>query len=334
MLNMKRLLGLFWRNWPKIIQSAVSISKVKSTHHQAQTPDVMIYINARQIRSRTSARIPLTKIHGTRTLFHRYVGVASQFYCKIKTNKVRSTWKFRPVPSEQLPPGIASGYQFTSVCINPPIYLSWLVGQCLKNGAVFKRGVLKDVGEAAHLHHSGRKADVVVNCTGLSSKFLGGVRDDKLRPARGQVVVVRNDPGAMVAASIPEEGMDDEKLYMMTRAAGGGTILGGCFQEDKWDPLPDPNLAVRIMKRAIQVRPQLVAEGQGIEGLDIIRHGVGLRPLRDGGPRIEREVLSDGLSVVMNYGHGGYGYQSSYGCARAAVDLVKTSLQDRARPKL
>jgi len=63
----------------------------------------------------------------------------------------------------------------------------------------------------------------------------------------------------------------------------GGTVLGGCYQKNNWDPLPDPNLANRIMKRAIELAPQLVKEGQGVEGLDIIRHGVGLRPLREGG---------------------------------------------------
>jgi D-amino-acid oxidase len=58
-----------------------------------------------------------------------------------------------------------------------------------------------------------------VNCTGLSSKFLGGVCDENLLPARGQIVVVRNDPGPMIGLSGTDDG-EDEALYMMTRAAG------------------------------------------------------------------------------------------------------------------
>lgn len=173
---------------------------------------------------------------------------------------------------------------------------------------------------------------MVVNCTGLSSKKLGGVCDEKLYPARGQIVVVRNDPGAMFSISGCDDG-EDELVYMMTRAAGGGTIIGGSYQKNQWDPLPDPNLAVRIMKRAVDLCPQLVKEGQGIEGLDIIRHGVGLRPLREGGTRIEAEKI-DGVSVVHNYGHGGFGYQASYGCATEAVRLVDDVLQRKRKAKL
>lgn len=188
-----------------------------------------------------------------------------------------------------------------------------------------------------------------MNCTGLSSKFLGGVRDEKLLPARGQIVVVRNDPGPMVSLSGTDDG-EDEALYIMTRAAGkmnpqtryrdhsshspgGGTILGGSYQKHNWDALPDMNLANRIMKRAIAIAPQLVKEGQGIEGLDIIRHGVGLRPLREGGPRVEKDEVG-GVKIVHNYGHGGFGYQASFGCAETAVSLVKEVLRNKARAKL
>ncbi|KAH8425439.1 FAD-dependent oxidoreductase [Aspergillus melleus] len=240
---------------------------------------------------------------------------------------------FRSIPSDQLAPGVDNASTFTSVCINTAVYLPWLVGQCRKNGTVFKRGVLKHITEAADAHHSGQKADLVINCTGLSSKKLGGVNDDTLHPGRGQIVVVRNDPGAMVSISGCDDA-HDELVYMMTRAAGGGTVIGGSYQKDQWDPLPDPNLAVRIMKRAIALRPELVREGQGIEGLDIIRHGVGLRPLRDGGPRIEADKI-DGVAVVHNYGHGGFGYQASYGCAAEAVKLAGEVLrQRRGRAKL
>lgn len=168
----------------------------------------------------------------------------------------------------------------------------------------------------------------MVNCTGLLASKLGGVEDKTVVPARGQVVVVRNDAGKMADVSGTDDG-PDEACYVMTRAAGGGTILGGSYQKGSWESQPDPNLAVRIMKRAVKLCPELT-DGKGIEHLDIIRHGVGLRPVREGGARIESENIQ-GTWVVHNYGAGGAGYQSSYGCAQAAVDLVEEALGQLAK---
>ncbi len=83
------------------------------------------------------------------------------------------------------------------------------------------------------------------------------------------------------------------------------------------------------MKRCVELCPALT-DGKGPEALSVIRHGVGLRPMREGGPRVEKEKI-DGLWVVHEYGHGGYGYQSSYGSAMAAEKLVEDVLRQKAR---
>lgn len=218
---------------------------------------------------------------------------------------------------------------FTSVCINTAIYLPWLVSQCLANGVIFKRGVCNHVLDAANFNiHPVGKTDLIVNCTGLMASKLGGVEDSSLYPARGQIVLVRNEAGKMFDVSGTDDG-DGEACYVMTRAAGGGTILGGSYQVDNWESQPDPNLAIRIMKRAVKMCPELT-NGKGIEHLDIIRHGVGLRPVRRGGTRVEKERIGN-VWVVHNYGAGGAGYQSSYGCAQKAVDLIEGACSNRAR---
>lgn len=106
--------------------------------------------------------------------------------------------------------------------------------------------------------------------------------------------------------------------------SGGGTLIGGSYQKGNWESQFDPNLANRIMKRAVELCPGLTG-GKGIEHLSIIRHGVGLRPLREGGVRLEKEKIDD-VWTVHNYGHGGYGYQSSYGCSQVAAKLVEEAL--------
>lgn len=235
---------------------------------------------------------------------------------------------FRELRSDELPKDHHSGCEFTSVCINTMIYVPWLVGQCAKLGVVFKRATLNDISEAKNLSHTGRQADIVVNATGLLASKLGGVMDSKVHPVRGQIVVVRNESGEpasqgtgtmMVTTSGSDDG-PEQLTYVMQRAVGGGTILGGTYQKDNWEANPDPNIAVGIMKRAVDIMPELTG-GKGVEGLDIIRHGVGLRPYREGGVRIDKEAV-DGAWVVHNYGHAGWGYQGSYGCAERVVELV------------
>lgn len=152
------------------------------------------------------------------------------------------------LPKSDLPAGIDGATAFTSVCINTALYLPWLASQCLKHGVILKRGIASHIVDAAGMHHSGQRAALVVNCTGLSSRTLGGVEDGNLYPARGQIVLVRNHPHVMATISGTDDG-SDEATYVMHRAAGGGCILGGCLQKDNWESQPDPNLAVRIMKR-------------------------------------------------------------------------------------
>jgi D-amino-acid oxidase len=244
-----------------------------------------------------------------------------------------SPLQFRVIPKAELAEGIDSATSFTSVCINTAIYLPYLVSQCLTAGVSFKRAVFNHICDAVTSHSSGQKAQIVVNCTGLSAAKIGGVEDKTVIPARGQIVLVRNDPGAMYNISGCDDG-EDEASYIMMRAAAGGSVLGGSYQKGNWDPQPDPNLAMRIMRRAVNLCPQLTS-GAGVEGLDIIRHSVGLRPLRAAGARIEKEKIN-GVWVIHNYGHGGYGYQSSYGCSQEVVqladELLATEIQDeRAR---
>lgn len=230
---------------------------------------------------------------------------------------------FRALPKSDLAPGIDSATAFTSVCLDTAIYLAYLKSQCFKNGVVFKRAIISHINDGASHHSSGKTADIIVNCTGLLASKLGGVMDKGVIPARGQIVLVRNDPGVMLTISGTDDG-GEEVCYIMQRPGGGGTILGGTYQKGSWESQPDPNTAIRIMKRAVKLCPALT-NGKGIEALSVIRHGVGLRPLREAGVRIETEKI-DGQLVIHNYGHGGWGYQGSYGSSMRVVELVNEAL--------
>ncbi|KAF5497488.1 D-amino-acid oxidase [Colletotrichum siamense] len=230
---------------------------------------------------------------------------------------------FRDNNSSELAPGYDSGFQYQGVCINTAIYLPWLLGQCLKHGVVVKRGNLRNINEAKILSHTGRTANIIVNATGLGSLRLGGVEDSTMAPSRGQIVVVRNETPKnfpLLMCSSPLDGSGEE-IYAMQRAAGGGTILGGTYDIGNWNSQPDPNTALRIMQRIVDLCPE-IAGGKGIAGLDVVRHGVGFRPWRKGGLRLEEEKLDNQTWIIHNYGHSGWGYMGSYGCAEGVVEMV------------
>lgn len=84
------------------------------------------------------------------------------------------------------------------------------------------------------------------------------------------------------------------------------------------------------MRRGIALCPELLPEDKRaagrIEDLDVIEFGCGFRPSRHGGPRIEIDKVvweNKEVKIIHNYGQAGYGYQSSWGCAFEAVELVK-----------
>ncbi|CUS08807.1 unnamed protein product [Tuber aestivum] len=240
--------------------------------------------------------------------------------------------EFRTIPKSDLPPGVDFGTRWKSMCINTAIYLPYLLSQCLKRQVTFCRGALTHIRDAVNFHPTSSSDIVVVNCTGLGSSTLGGVADSRVTPVRGQTVLVRNIAPAMIVVSGTDDG-DDEVMYIMTRAAGGGTVLGGTYQKGNWSSVPDKSTAERIMKRAVEWCPELVSKGEGVEGLDVVRHGVGLRPFREGGARVEREAIG-GVRVVHNYGAGSFGYQASYGMTEEAVKLVEESLGEEVKARL
>ncbi|KAF4978252.1 hypothetical protein FZEAL_5357 [Fusarium zealandicum] len=241
---------------------------------------------------------------------------------------------YRENHPHEVAPGYDSGFQYQGVCINTAIYLPWLVGQCLKHGVVVNRAILTNIKEAKLLSHTGRPANIIVNATGLGSLKLGGVEDTTMAPARGQVVVVRNEtpknlPLFMCSGTLDDSG---EEIYAMQRAAGGGTVLGGTYQIGNWESQPDPTTANRIMQRIVTMCPE-IAGGKGVAGLSVIRHGVGLRPWRKGGLRLDEEKLDDQTWIIHNYGHSGWGYQGSYGCAEGVLELVD-KVTNSSRSKL
>ncbi|BGP13922.1 hypothetical protein JCM10213_002566 [Rhodosporidiobolus nylandii] len=237
---------------------------------------------------------------------------------------------FRWLSPSELPPGIKHGATFTAILIDPSTYLPYLVSRFTALGGRLQRSPpLSSLSSALSVHPSLRGAKLVVNCTGLGA--LGLVGDETVFPTRGQLVIVR---APWVTTGMTRIGAKGSGVYdYIIPRMNGLVVLGGCREAGNWDPNPRPELAERIKQRCLALNPELLPpnkRGGGIDDLDVVEEAVGLRPTREKGIRLEIDSIDAGgrpLPVVHNYGHGGYGYQSSWGSAEAAVKLVKEALK-------
>ncbi|KAJ1561432.1 hypothetical protein HK405_003938 [Cladochytrium tenue] len=247
---------------------------------------------------------------------------------------------YGPVPADQLPPGCRFGIGFDTVTLNVPKYLCWLAALCRQRGVAI---VHRDLAHIADVLSVVKKADIVVNCSGYGAKTLGGVMDANIYPIRGQTVLVRAPQvkrtigtalsSGSYRSTKPDREEANKVTYVIPRE-DGIVILGGTYQADNPSLEIDPQTAQGIMERCVAVCPELVVNGKLPE---IVQHSVGLRPARKGGVRMEanyekfngREVL-----VVHNYGHGGFGFQSSWGCASNVVGIVRRALGQPADDKI
>ncbi|KAI5796376.1 hypothetical protein DFH27DRAFT_564105 [Peziza echinospora] len=229
-----------------------------------------------------------------------------------------------------LPPSTLTSnlYQatYTTITINPPAYLGYLLSRLGDLGVSTITAELYDgldeVWELPGLEDSDHEVDLVVNCTGLSAKELVNNVDDerrKLFPTKGQTVLVRGEARAVRYLQADSNG--EGEAYVIPRVGSGTTILGGSRGVGDWDPTVDPSLSAQILARCTPLAPELLDPHTG--EFEVISHQVGRRPTRLGGPRIELETLGNGRVVCHAYGHGGAGYQASVGSARRVVGLVE-----------
>ncbi|ETW87128.1 hypothetical protein HETIRDRAFT_307723 [Heterobasidion irregulare TC 32-1] len=237
-------------------------------------------------------------------------------------------------PEAYLPSNVKSGVGFHTVSINPGIYLLWLKSELASRGVKFVRRRLVTLYEAGTL--AGDKG-VVVNATGLGARSLIGVEDVKMYPIRGQTIVVFAPEVDHFVTLIPNPPRGSEAIYLIPRPSPHGMVLiGGTFQTNDWDTSIDMPTAERMFSRAKKFFPAL-----NHPQTRVLSHNVGLRPAREGGPRLEAQRMNmpakGGLIptstdaavnalVIHAYGFGPAGYQQSWGAAEEAVELLKAGL--------
>ncbi|CAK5272218.1 unnamed protein product [Mycena citricolor] len=251
--------------------------------------------------------------------------------------------EFTMIAPEELPPNCAQGISFNTLTIDSPVYLNYLLSRFLAAGGAIVRGTVQHIAEVIEGGggiFSARKIvsapDAVVVCAGLGARAMGGVEDKDVYPIRGQTVLLRAPWITFGRAISSKNGL---WTYIIPRRSGD-IIVGGIKVENDWYPIPRPETTQNILERAFALCPELAppeirAEREPV--LDdlkpiIIEEGCGLRPARKGGIRLETDWVETAgrgkVPVVFNYGHGGYGYQSSWGSADLALALLKKALAE------
>jgi len=232
--------------------------------------------------------------------------------------------------------GSASGFSFDTLTVDVPVYLNYLLSRFLAGGGKIVRGSVQHInqllegGASVFGDKSSTLPDALIVCVGLGALTLGGVEDKAMHPIRGQTVLVRAPWIRDVRILYGENNV----TYLIPRRSGD-VVVGGTFDPDDWYPIPRPETTRAILERAFAFSPDLTspeARAQGNVTLDdiaVVEEGCGLRPGRKGGVRLEVEwvnVARREVPLIHNYGHGPYGFQSSWGSASVAMTLLESAL--------
>ncbi|TCD68858.1 hypothetical protein EIP91_009572 [Steccherinum ochraceum] len=247
---------------------------------------------------------------------------------------------FKPLPETDLIENAKTGCTFTTVTIDTPVYCSYLLSRFLARGGTISRSSVQHISQIAEggasvfTRKSPVKVDAIVACPGLGARTLGGVEDGDVYPTRGQVVILRA-PWVRFGrtASHAKDGL---WTYVIPRRSGD-VIVGGTKVDNDWYPIARRETTLEILQRALALCPELASpevRAQRAPTVDdllaiMVEDGCGFRPSRKGGIRLDVERIkgADGnIPLVSNYGHGGGGYQSSWGTAKIALELLEKAL--------
>lgn len=207
--------------------------------------------------------------------------------------------------------------------MTPLTHLRYILAQLRSLDVHFHRHRLASLSDISALRPlTGTIPSAIILCVGLGALTLGGVEDQTVFPTRGQVIKLKAPwvrSGFTRQVGSLDGGEGGERTYVIPRF-DGEVIVGGTREIGDWHPNPRPDTAKDIYRRVLEICPEL-------EGAQQLQHLVGFRPSRKDGVRLEKgedvSVHGSTVRVYYNYGHGGAGWQSCYGCAEDLRDLVE-----------
>lgn len=200
------------------------------------------------------------------------------------------------------------GYEIEAPVADMLIYLEWLKSKAIESGVKIHRQHV----ESLESLFSG--FDIVINCTGFRAREIAN--DKNFKSFRGQYFVLRSNSDAPVDY-IGDDDHPGGMAYFIPRF--GEVMIGGCAEEglETLDITLDWEDTInRAGLYAPWVRERKIED----QARDAV---VGLRPFREGGIRLERDINCNKGLLLHNYGHGGSGFSLSWGCAKKIKELIE-----------
>jgi D-amino-acid oxidase len=208
---------------------------------------------------------------------------------------------YRALSAAELPATYIKGYAAKLYRIDSSIFVDYLAAEFKKlGGKIFQQTF-------SSLSAVDEQFKIVVNCSGIDASTL--VPDPDVFPIRGAFVLT-DKPAGLKKITFA---MLDEENYILIVPRTNDCYIGGITQYHNWDTTIDPTLVGEMVKRAAHLEPL-------IKDVKIHHAGIGLRPGRRI-VRLEAEKMQK-RTVIHNYGHGGAGFTTAWGCATEVVNLV------------
>lgn len=166
-----------------------------------------------------------------------------------------------------------------------------------------------------------RNIEILVNCTGVhAASFLESAGDLGTFPGRGILAFIKRPSFGSKTYFItedPEDGILSKNGTLAYALPRGNEIytLGGTIFKGDWNESTTESEISGVVERACKL---LQINHNSVQ---IVSRWCGLRPMTsEGSARVCRNnMFSD---VIDNYGHGGSGVTTCWGCAEAVVEIV------------
>jgi D-amino-acid oxidase len=218
------------------------------------------------------------------------------------------------LPQERLPTKVDAGWFVYDIpIISTPKYMKWLQSQIVQRGAKLIEGKVSSIKEVCSKFRL-KNVKCVINCLGLGARQV--VHDTKTFPIRGVVVRVIPSKEHPIKHFYFDDDNPEGIIYVIPR--DDYVVLGGTADKDNWTLSPTVNEVQGILNRCVKLVPSLIFA---------TFHSVwtGLRPGRTE-LRLEHDPSFKEFVVIHNYGHGGSGWTTCWGCAEEVLKLIQQHL--------